>query len=537
MTRSWTLSEIKEKILKKIGFRAEFLSKEYINFNEKLLFKCKLCGSTFEQSAAKALASKKNPCCVKNKKKTKKEINIWAKNKNIILNDEEYINVNHLHSWKCLTCNEIITQSYVILRDIKNPCPKCFPRRERSFEDINRGVYERGYTLIQITEKRRLILKCFKCQNPFDIGLNNFFSRKQGCPICFGKKKFNIDYVKDIAEKKNCVCLSDAYQGYDNFYKFQCKKCNYLWEQTFNSFDRHFQECNKCRGYHSKGEIELKDFLKEITGEVWYSNRKIIGNNFEIDAYNPKYKVAFEYGGIFYHSINYKKDKNYHYNKMVKCEKKGITLITIFEDEWTHTLEKVKSRIRSLLNIYDKKKMARKLEVKEINRAQASIFYEANHLQGKNEQSIFSLGLFDKDELVAAMSLGSHPRQKKEESVIYLTRLCFKKGILILGGSKRLFQHCLTWAKNNNFNTIKSWSDNRWSDGGIYKNLNFKIESRLYPDYSYVDTANILRRSKTSMRKTKEERLTGKTEKELRDAQKMFRIYDCGKIRWSYEIN
>ena len=118
---------------------------------------------------------------------------------------------------------------------------------------------------------------------------------------------------------------------------------------------------------------------------------------------------------------------------MVKCEKKGITLITIFEDEWIHTLEKVKSRIKSLLNIYDKKIMARKLKIKEINRAQASIFYEDNHLQGKNEQAIFSLGLFDKDLLVAAMSLGVHPRQKKEEGVIYLTRLCFKKGILILG--------------------------------------------------------------------------------------------------------
>ena len=84
------------------------------------------------------------------------------------------------------------------------------------------------------------------------------------------------------------------------------------------------------------------------------------------------------------------------------------------------------------------------------------------------------------------MDLGSHHRKQTKGEMV-LTRLCFKAGYQIIGGASKLFTACVNWCKSNEVKKIISWSDNRWSNGSIYKNLNFVLEQELGSDYAYVN--------------------------------------------------
>jgi hypothetical protein len=100
-------------------------------------------------------------------------------------------------------------------------------------------------------------------------------------------------------------------------------------------------------------------------------------------------------------------------------------------------------------------------------------------------------GLFYENELCAAMSLGRHSRQTDtSRKEITLDRRCFKDSYQVIGGSSKLFNKCLNWAKNNGYKKIISFSDNRWSLGNVYLKMGFILEKEYGPDYSYVEINN-----------------------------------------------
>jgi hypothetical protein len=115
--------------------------------------------------------------------------------------------------------------------------------------------------------------------------------------------------------------------------------------------------------------------------------------------------------------------------------------------------------------------------------------------------------------------------------------LCFKAGYQIVGGASKLFSHCVNWCKNNGIKKIISWSDNRWSNGSIYKNLNFILEQELGSDYAYVNIDNPKERiSKQSQMKCNTGCPKDKSEKEWALENGLSRIWDCGKVRWVFKI-
>ena len=84
-------------------------------------------------------------------------------------------------------------------------------------------------------------------------------------------------------------------------------------------------------------------------------------------------------------------------------------------------------------------------------------------------------------------------------------------------------------------NKIISYSDIRIFDGKIYENNNFKKISYSKPNYWYV--INGLRHYRFNFRKsqlTKEGYDNNLTERQIMFNRKIYRIYDCGNIRWEY---
>jgi hypothetical protein len=128
-------------------------------------------------------------------------------------------------------------------------------------------------------------------------------------------------------------------------------------------------------------EKQLLDFIKQQNYQVLENNRDII-KPYELDIYLPDLKLAFEFNGLYWHNeIN--KQNNYHLIKTIKCEKKGIHLIHIYEDDWLYKQDIIKSRILNLLG-KSEKIMARKCLIKEVQFKESKAFLEKNHIQGSS---------------------------------------------------------------------------------------------------------------------------------------------------------
>src|SRR5690606_7779424 len=109
-------------------------------------------------------------------------------------------------------------------------------------------------------------------------------------------------------------------------------------------------------------------------------------------------------------------------------------------------------------------------------------------------------------------------------------RLAFKSDVQCIGGASKLIKNSL---KNLNMNVI-TWSDNRWTEGILYKNCGFTLDAELRPDYSYVNKN--IRESKQSHRKSILNIPKDVTEHQWHLERNIYRIYDCGKKRWRYNI-
>jgi hypothetical protein len=105
--------------------------------------------------------------------------------------------------------------------------------------------------------------------------------------------------------------------------------------------------------------------------------------------------------------------------------------------------------------------------------------------------------------------------------------MCFKPNIQVVGGASKLL------ASLRGDQPIISWSDNRWSQGNVYKEMGFTLGQELPQDYSYVDLKKPYRRiSKQSQKKSNTNCPTSLTERQWCAERGLARIWDCGKKRW-----
>lgn len=221
------------------------------------------------------------------------------------------------------------------------------------------------------------------------------------------------------------------------------------------------------------------------------------------------------------------------YKSKKEYENIGLRPVIVFSDEWGFKKEQCKNFIKSIFGIYEEKVHARKCELKTITTLQGREFFQKNHIQGSNRSGIVFWGLFCKNDMVAALSLGRHTRQGHED-VVVLDRFCVKNGLHIPGGASKLFTAAKKWAQEKYYKTIVSFSDNRWSRGNIYMILGFKKFKEYRPDYSYVGV-NGIRVSKQSQKKSASNCPENMTEKQWAAARGLEPVWDCGKIRWDYK--
>lgn len=330
--------------------------------------------------------------------------------------------------------------------------------------------------------------------------------------------------------------LLEEFKGMLKKHKYKCKKCGNVFKLTFNTI----KQGNKCQICYPRNiqrvsvlEKELVEFIKTITTNIVENSRQIIPPQ-ELDIYLPDYNLAIEFNGLWYHSEEGPNSitSKYHLNKTIECEKMGIRLIHLFEDEWVYKKDIVKYRLKQILGVSTSIRIhARKCKIKEITKNEKDIFLNKFHIQGKDISRI-KLGAFYNDELVSVMtfskgniSKGSKPKEGEWE----LNRFSSNYNYHIPGIAGKLLMY---FKRNYEWIKIFSYADRRWSDGNLYRKLNFNEVYKTKPNYWYIKGLHRIYRYDLKKREDEPKNIPEWT---LRQSEGYCKIWDCGNLK--FEMN
>ena len=337
--------------------------------------------------------------------------------------------------------------------------------------------------------------------------------------------RYNDVFWKKLSDGKN---LKDICKDYNiNYGSLTCKLVNkefknkYYSTYTFPNIQKQKEIYNELKEYNIKCELNTRQVIKPL----------------ELDIYLPDYNFAIEFNGNVWHSEymikNIKAAKYKHLNKTKLCEEKGIRLFHIFEHQWENRKDQILNFIKTILRLNEINVPARKCLV---DHSSANDFINKNHIQGNTNHVLRYFNLVYNGEIVASLTASKHHRQNTNNNDIILSRLCFKNNTNVQGGSSKLFKYFKIWSQEQGYDNIISWSDNCWTQGNIYKVLNFELEKEYYPDYFYYNVKTHEVKSKQSQKKS----LTGCPKETLeRDwciKNNLYRIWDCGKKKWIYSL-
>jgi hypothetical protein len=278
-------------------------------------------------------------------------------------------------------------------------------------------------------------------------------------------------------------------------------------------------------------ETRIEDFCKENSIEYITNTKKVI-SPLELDFYFPKLKSAIECHGLYWHSeLSGKKTKDYHFNKWKSCNQLGIELYQYFEDEIANSFDVIKSKILYLNNKHQGQTIgARNLSIGYLNNhMDERDFYKNNHIQGFRPDRTHAIGAWlSPFELSAIMSI-KHVKCNQLEIVRFATD--------INNRYPGVFTKILNWYINqSNFKgEILSWSDNRHSNGNLYKSNGFEFVKEQGPGYFITDYETRWRREhfmKAKIKQRHPEVDLSKTEWQLEQELGYDRIWDAGKILW-----
>ena len=409
-------------------------------------------------------------------------------------------------------------------------CPKCNGGTKDTTEDfINKSVAIHGHKYIYnnvryINSHTDVSITC-PIHGEFLQKPNNHVNGN-GCPKC------RTVQMKSLLSGSNNEFVEKASRIHNNKYNYS--RFNYINARTesciicpkhaefYQTPDSHLHGhgCPKCANLISACETEIANIFKDF--EIELGNRKIL-NGKEIDLYIPSLRIGIEYNGLLWHSEEYGRDMNYHLSKLIECNKQGIGLIQIFEDEWINHRDICEYRIKEICGINDSLPIsANNCEIKEIKDKRIICdFLNRNHLNGLSEYSI-PIGAYYKDELVSVMTFIDN-----KNGLWQINRFA----IDLAYRSDDLFSAMFNYFVNiyNDFKEILLEADRRWlcnEEKNIYTNAGFEFNSYAEPYcWKYNQSTNHYKRFR-------EEDFD-----ESKNRKYNTNIWDCGMIKYIFVGN
>ena len=229
-------------------------------------------------------------------------------------------------------------------------------------------------------------------------------------------------------------------------------------------------------------ETEITNFIKDLNEAF---QLKIDLN--EYDRFNFDVFISNISAGIKFHHLRdteIKREKSL--KNYINPKISDIKIIHIWEDQWNHQKEKVKSKLRSLFGVTDRIH-GRETKILNLNNSQLLEFLQDNHLnvpiKGK-----YKFGLTYDDELVAVMSF-SKGRGIIRDNEFYnsyeLLRFCNKLNHTVVGGFSKLLRYFINMRKPDD---IMTYIDADWSSGKALISTGFELVDFKEPMEFWINT-------------------------------------------------
>lgn len=304
--------------------------------------------------------------------------------------------------------------------------------------------------------------------------------------------------------------------------------------------------CSPCNHMKSQQEDAIYKFMSIFT-KAEARNRTLVAPK-ELDIYLPEHNLAIEYCGMYWHSHTDKEDekanKHKHYDKYKAAQTQGVRVVTMYESEWLERSHVLKRLLRAAIGKMKGRIMARKCEVRKVGPKEAKAFFEKYHPQG-GAGGGSNYALFYKEKMVACMrfSFGINDRGVgAKNSTWTLSRYATR--LPVAGGASKLFKAFL---KEERPIEVKSFSDNRYFSGAMYRALGFSLDQETLPDYQVWSKILGLKPKSHYQRRALPQRIiehqvpivfdpdhSPQTEQDITYAVGARRIYDCGKKKWVF---
>ena len=311
----------------------------YTNNKVKLKLHCNKCGSEWNTTSYEKFMSGRNGCpgCNTRRKQDEKEITKQIKARCNELG-YEFLGFNgefksrdntklKLHCNKCgAEWGTTTVENFLKAGRNSHTCGRKNPTKMPPNYHLNDQIKKIENRLLKSSlcfisfgengyngsEKTKLIVRCVKCNEIFEIALHNLiYGVKEipECPKCqYNGKVSNEEAIEKIKHK--CELLEYEFLGFDNPQNrydgkdtrliLKCQKCGYIWKTT--TYTNFMHKTIKCRGCTNNWHLErtVECYLKDagINYETqkrfeWLKNKI----NMTLDFYLPDYDIGIECQG------------------------------------------------------------------------------------------------------------------------------------------------------------------------------------------------------------------------------------------------
>lgn len=256
----------------------------------------------------------------------------------------------------------------VVSRDLW--CPKCRDKHtpEEYLELAKKYAQSKGGKCLSteyVDIRSNMIWECSQ-HGTWESDYDNIVKRNRWCPTCFREKqrKQCLDKAHKYAKDLGGICLTNTYNDLNDNFTWKCHKSEHkAWKSKYNNVIGQKTWCPECGIYYQK-ENQFRKLFEYVLGfsldkakPSWNINPKT-GFLLELDGYNEKEKIAFEYQGRHHYQDNVFKNSNQtleevQFKDKIKaqhCKEKGIALIII---DGRKKIQSSKSMIKHIISLLE----------------------------------------------------------------------------------------------------------------------------------------------------------------------------------------
>jgi hypothetical protein len=266
--------------------------------------------------------------------------------KNLLWTNKEngYQNRKTIMNLQCKKCNYLWHPQFKSVEQNKG-CPKCSGKAKYTSNEVKNILNMKKITWLDaekgyFNNRTKLVFQCQKddCKHIWTTTFSSIIDEKTNCPKCANRIKYTNKEINQILKQKKIIWVNfkDKYHNNREKMKFQCKNCKYIWNTSFRSIRHNNSGCPYCAT--SKTEKLCRIYLKNKLKSYFPKISPIWMHKLELDGYNDKLNLAFEYNGIqhykfipYFHKTekDFKNQQDRDNLKRNILKEKGIKLLDI----------------------------------------------------------------------------------------------------------------------------------------------------------------------------------------------------------------